>query len=205
MVRGDRATHPPAKPGFYDGPGSVPPLTGAASHSGGADHPRIDNRTAKLAPEGTLVSDSIYLVQRISRNRHPRPSAVGLDLLATFEYMGSSEFEYGLRDAVKRLRTAPVETTTRPFTIDGVTRDLHLITHTTAGDTARSALDAWATGGDFHRPFRAKDYTAFPEVFTGDDDRDTLAWWSFDIDAIWTLDATFAAELTAAVNQAPAK
>jgi hypothetical protein len=49
--------------------------------------------------------DIPYLIQRVIRRREPRESSKGIDKEFSFDYMGSSEFEFGtLPDALKRLR-----------------------------------------------------------------------------------------------------
>ncbi len=46
-----------------------------------------------------------YLIQRAKLEKHPNERAVGIDRLLDFDYMGSSEFEYGaLPDSLKQVR-----------------------------------------------------------------------------------------------------
>jgi hypothetical protein len=62
-------------------------------------------RISKSAAPVEGDSSAFWLVQRMSRNDHPRASAVGLDRAFRLDYMGSSEFEG--RDAYLSLRHHP--------------------------------------------------------------------------------------------------
>ena len=49
-----------------------------------------------------------YLIQRLMKNDSPNPDAKGVDAAFWFDYMGSSEFEWGaIPKALKRLRATP--------------------------------------------------------------------------------------------------
>jgi len=51
------------------------------------------------------MTNTPYLVQRVSRRESPRDTSKGVDKHFSFDYMGSAEFEFGaLPEALKRMR-----------------------------------------------------------------------------------------------------
>lgn len=149
---------------------------------------------------------SINLVQRMTRNAHPSSRAVGLDRAFKLEYMGSAEFEWGsVPQSLRTMRTDPVSVSVRPLTIDGGSRDVHLVCPTGDADESWDELLRWVTGDGYRQPFEAKEFTRFDTAFAGADTYGTVAWWTLDVHFMWALDADVAADLADAVNTKPAK
>ena len=59
-----------------------------------------------------------YLIQRIKQNRSTNPMRTGVDRYFSFDYMGSSEFEFGALSAALRLmRNTPEKLVEEPVSI----------------------------------------------------------------------------------------
>ena len=141
------------------------------------------------------------LVQRLNPNKRPGRGWFGGKF--ELDYMGSSEFEFGASHySLKRMREAG------HFVIDevliefkGVRRCVYFIG--SSGGEYRETMErkisdfrTWLENG-----LPSKEWTDFPELFTGDfgcrspEYIDTIAWWSFDADIMWSLDLEVAEQL----------
>jgi hypothetical protein len=160
--------------------------------------PSILSKT-KAAPVEPL--SDIYTVQRLSAGRgHKR----GFDGLFQLEYMGSTEYEVAPFPSLKRIRGAG-ELGMRPFalTFADVTREVYVVGPVSVLDEAIIRLVEWSKND---RPFKAMELTYFEDVFMGTqrDYVQTIAWWSYDIDVAWALDAETAADLLTGFTPAAA-
>ncbi|MBT1542447.1 hypothetical protein KK103_11795 [Curtobacterium flaccumfaciens pv. flaccumfaciens] len=149
-----------------------------------------------------------YLVQRLKRRSEPAGNAVGFDQHFALEYMGSSEFEWGaIPKALQSVRVKPVTAKVIPITLNGTTRDVHVVTHAGKHEQAGQALQAWGAGSDRRPPFCGKEASHFDFQFFGiERPYDTTeAWWSIDDDVAFALDAKAAELLVRAFNEKPEK
>ena len=149
-----------------------------------------------------------YLVQRLSRqDPGVAQRKTGFDKAWALDYMGSSEFESGAQfRSLKRIRTAPVEVTTRTLTIGDVTRDVFFVAQPTVAEERWEQFLTWTVGGQYSRPFRVCEWTLFPELFAGEP-REYLTvdgWWALDSDVAWALTVEDAQALADAFNAGPA-
>lgn len=148
-------------------------------------------RPKKLPVPAEPLRD-IHMVQRLSPGYGHKK---GFDGIFELEYMGSTEMEVAPFPSLKRIRAAG-ELAVRPFplTFGSTTRDVYVVGAATVLDAAIERIIEWS---ELTRPFRAIELTYFEQRFddTARDHVRTIAWWSYDIDVAWALDADTAANL----------
>ena len=147
------------------------------------------------------------------------------DAVFACDYMGSSEFEYGLGGAYRRMLNYNLSLRSVELTRNNVTRPVYFIAtdeadayghifhgelgSITSFEQLLAAFRLW-----FEQPcLRAKEVTYFDMLFDGNIPEyrreyppKVIAWWSLDDNVVWTLDETVARELlrTLSLNPLPA-
>lgn len=143
------------------------------------------------------MSADFYLVQRLDRRD---AGMTGFDARFGCQYMGSSEFEWGaIPDSLKRIRSArKVVIHEGEVTRKGITRTVYVVGDKKVVTGIPERLTAWMV--DEHP--RGKEWSYFPEYVDGTQSeyQNADAWWGLGEDAMWTLDATIADDLLAAIG-----
>lgn len=143
------------------------------------------------------MSRNFYLVQRLDRRD---AGMTGFDARFGCQYMGSSEFEWGaIPDSLKRIRAArKLVIHEGEVTRKGITRTVYVVGGKKAVADIPARLTAWMAD---ERP-RSKEWTYFPEYVDGtrSEYENADAWWGLNEDVMWTLDATTADDLLAAIG-----
>lgn len=116
--------------------------------------------------------------------------------------MGASEYEFGaVPQSLKRIRAnlKNLVLHTGTVTRNGVDATVYVLADATVAPTVPDALTEWMTA-----PYpRGGAITFFPEHVDGtakDYQQRTNAWWDLTNDLMWTLDATIADDLLAAIK-----
>ena len=142
----------------------------------------------------------MYLIQRLQTRGRPEPRR-GFDGVFRLEYMGSAEYEFGTPNAALRsIRSeGPLAGTAGTFEYRDMARDVHFVGRPSALNEGVDAFAEW-----FHDPNRRnQENPRFHEHFTrafAFGLASTDAWWSFDDDIAWALDADTAALLRRAFD-----
>ena len=141
------------------------------------------------------MSNFPYLVQRVQRNLYPASvTAKGVDHFFTFDYMGSSEFEWGaLPNALKAMRACST-VISKPI-IDRMSRPDAVVVSATAHYVGpeECEADAMAFFSDQLKPAgsrvaRLKEHSGLCDSYTGLNvyNRSVIGWWALT-DAPWIL------------------
>lgn len=130
---------------------------------------------------------SFWLVQRLASQNPVNPDR-GFDGHFALEYMGSAEFEFSTpNDSLKSMRSRKLRIF--PVTIDDKT--VFFVTERKVLDAKLDEFRDWVKADPYRR---SKERTCFNEALAGtlEPFERTDAWWSFDDDMAWTLDAELA-------------
>lgn len=145
---------------------------------------------------------SLYLTQRLQRRDNEFRK--GFDAMFECEYMGSSEFEFGVvPGSLRRMRAAgDLVVHQGQVTRGDVVADVWVVASAGRAEVASAELTRWLS---VPRP-RACESTGFPQRLDALADPGIRlvfdrvnAWWSLTDDVMWTLDADIAADLIHAV------
>jgi hypothetical protein len=152
----------------------------------------------------TTDTANFYLVQRLE-SLNPVDNTRGFDGYFALDYMGSSEFEWGaIPKALKAMREQPAVVEPARVRIGGAQHDVYFVGHQGVSG-AVGAMEAWAVGGEYRRPFYGKEWSRFDEVLTGTAHEyvRTDAWWDIESNVAWAVSLTVADRLAKAFNARP--
>jgi len=123
--------------------------------------------------------DVPYLVQRVLRRVGEGPGK-GVDRHFSFDYMGSSEFEWGaLPAALQEMRK-------HELTMHSIQHETYACTFVGRAEDVNKALAFFIDQLGEHRKIRLKEWSAIRAAFVENNNR-TCAWWAIDQDCPWLL------------------
>lgn len=135
---------------------------------------------------------SFWFVQRLKVADRDKP---GFDGMFELDYMGSSEFEFGAAyRSLTAIRDQPVTITAVDIAMDAISRPVFFVGNLTP--ELRADFEEWITW-DGHRRCPGKERSRFEDAFLFAEPLipPPDAWWSFDGDIMFALDAAIAARL----------
>lgn len=128
---------------------------------------------------------SPYLIQRAKINEQEATLKKGIDRILQFDYMGSSEFEWGaLPTSLKRIRKDLDCYILSTIQIDSQTVSIFFNNKTISKEEIKNLI-----GGLYERKFRLKEYCDFAKGCTF---KRNNFWWDLDNDFMfWLHNPTF--------------
>lgn len=125
------------------------------------------------------------LVQRVSFRKEPSEHQKGIDRLFSFDYMGSSEFEFGALGAALRCMRAEEP---KKWKVEQITSGQHVVFYVGTKECAKVAHELFTDqlrGRD--QRARTKEMTRIHETYIPPDPKDKFAirdkfdgWWAID-------------------------